>query len=157
MRSDWIAFARTLTGPVLLPGTSAYTSAKHVFDLRYDGSTPVAVVQVASQSDIQKSMAFAARYGLQVTARSGGHSYVGASAANGTMVLDTRHYAGISYNAASTTTTVFSGANLYAVHSALAAHGRSIPTGTCPTVGTPGLTLGGGLGVDSRAYGALRN
>ena len=45
------------------------------------------------------------------------------------------------------------GAKLYPVHSTLAAHGRTIPTGTCPTVGAAGLTLGGGLGIASRQYG----
>ncbi|WP_443033321.1 BBE domain-containing protein [Streptomyces sp. CS62] len=36
----------------------------------------------------------------------------------------------------------------------LAARGLGIPTGLCPTVGIAGLTLGGGLGPSSRAYGA---
>ena len=49
--------------------------------------------------------------------------------------------------------TVGAGARLYDVHAALARHGRSIPTGTCPTVGAAGLALGGGLGVDSREHG----
>src|SRR5437016_3580454 len=34
-----------------------------------------------------------------------------------------------------------------------AAHGRAVPGGSCPTVGIAGLTLGGGVGVVSRAYG----
>ncbi|KNX37094.1 FAD-dependent oxidoreductase [Luteipulveratus halotolerans] len=151
--ADWTAFARTLSGPVFLPGTSSYSSAKLLFDTRYDGSSPAAVVQVRSQADIQKSMAFATRYGLKVAPRSGGHSYIGASAANGTLVLDTRQYAAVVNNSAAGTATVYSGAGLYAVHSTLAAAGRTIPTGTCPTVGAAGLTLGGGLGVESRQWG----
>lgn len=151
-RADWIAFAKTLTGPLFLPGTWQYNSSKLIFDTRYDNSTPAAVAQVAGQGDIQKCMTFAGRYGLQVSPRSGGHSYVGASAANGTLVLDTRHYAWITYNA-DTTVSVFSGANLYDVHRTVIAHGRDVPTGTCPTVGAAGLTLGGGLGIDSRKYG----
>ncbi|AKU16978.1 FAD-dependent oxidoreductase [Luteipulveratus mongoliensis] len=151
--ADWTAFARTLNGSVFLPGSSQYASTKLLFSTRYDGSTPAAVVQVASQGDIQKSMAFATRYGLKVAARSGGHSYIGASAANGTMVLDTRHYAWVTYNASNQTAQVFSGAGLYTVHNTLAAHGRTIPTGTCPTVGAAGLTMGGGLGVESRQWG----
>lgn len=152
-RADWIAFAKTLTGPVLLPGSTAYAAAKQLFDTRYDGSAPAAIVQVASQSDVQKSMAFATRYAMQVSARGGGHSYVGASAANGTLVLDTRHYAAVKYNAATQIATVYSGAGLYNVHATLASYGRTIPTGTCPTVGAAGLTLGGGVGIESRAVG----
>ncbi|MDF8266218.1 FAD-binding oxidoreductase [Luteipulveratus flavus] len=152
-RDDWIAFARTMDGAVLLPGSTQYASAKLLFDTRYDGASPAAVVQVRSQADVQRSMVFAGRYGLKVAPRSGGHSYIGASAANGTMVLDTRQYASVSYNASDGTALVFSGAGLYTVHSTLAARGRTIPTGTCPTVGAAGLTLGGGLGVESRQWG----
>lgn len=153
IKADWVALAATLNGPVYLPGTTAYTSAKLLFSTRYDGSTPAAVIQVASQLDIQKCLAFAARYALRVAPRSGGHSYTGASAANGTMVLDMRRYAGTTYNASTQTAQVYSGAGLYNVHNTLAAFGRTIPTGTCPTVGAAGLTLGGGLGVESRQYG----
>lgn len=152
-RADWVAFAKQLTGPVFLPGTTQYVSAKQLFNPAYDGSSPAAVAQVASVGDVQKAVDFARRFGLRVTARSGGHSYVGASAANGTLVLDCRHLAGISYAAGTQLATVGAGANLYAVHRSLATHGRTIPTGTCPTVGVAGLTLGGGLGVESRSMG----
>ncbi|HWD08781.1 MAG TPA: BBE domain-containing protein, partial [Actinomycetota bacterium] len=39
------------------------------------------------------------------------------------------------------------------VYSGLAAAGRAIPGGSCPTVGIAGLTLGGGVGVLTRQYG----
>jgi FAD/FMN-containing dehydrogenase len=42
---------------------------------------------------------------------------------------------------------------LNSVQTALTARGRSIPTGSCPTVGVAGLTLGGGLGADARQWG----
>lgn len=42
-----------------------------------------------------------------------------------------------------------------AMHQVLAAAGRGIPTGTCPTVGVAGHALGGGLGANSRHAGLL--
>jgi len=39
---------------------------------------------------VQKAMAFAAAHNLKVAPRSGGHSYIGASTANGAMVFDLR-------------------------------------------------------------------
>jgi FAD/FMN-containing dehydrogenase len=45
--------------------------------------------------------------------------------------------------------------SLYALHQALAAAGRGIPTGTCPSVGTAGHALGGGLGAQSRHAGLM--
>jgi FAD/FMN-containing dehydrogenase len=44
---------------------------------------------------------------------------------------------------------------LYEIHEALAAAGRGIPTGTCPSVGAAGHALGGGLGAQSRHAGLL--
>ena len=52
-----------------------------------------------------------------------------------------------------TTATVAAGTRLVDLYNSLAAHGRAIPGGSCPTVGISGLTLGGGIGVVARAYG----
>lgn len=49
--------------------------------------------------------------------------------------------------------TIGAGAQLIDVYRGLARHGRTVPGGSCPTVGISGLTLGGGHGVTSRAYG----
>ncbi|NNG40970.1 FAD-binding protein [Flexivirga sp. ID2601S] len=152
-RADWVAFARTVAGPVYLPGTASYTTGKQLFDRRFDGSTPAAVMVVQRSADIGRAMAFTRRFGMQVTARSGGHSYVGASAAARTLVLDLRPLRSVSYDPSSGTVLVGAGAGLFDVKRQLAARGRALPTGTCPTVGVSGLTLGGGLGVESRAHG----
>ncbi|MEU8570182.1 FAD-binding oxidoreductase [Streptomyces pathocidini] len=49
--------------------------------------------------------------------------------------------------------TVGAGTKLATVYAALGAQGVTLPGGTCPSVGVSGLTLGGGHGVVSRAYG----
>ena len=52
------------------------------------------------------------------------------------------------------TAAVGAGAKLIDVYRALGRQGRHrSPAGSCPTVGVSGLTLGGGHGVASRAYG----
>lgn len=150
---DWVSFAHSVKGPVDLPASSAYGRAKLVFDTRFDSNKPAAVMVVERIADIARAMRFAQRFDLQVSARGGGHSYVGASAANGTLVLDLRALHSISYDAHTSTVDVASGASLYDVKAHLAPYGRGLPTGTCPTVGAAGLTLGGGLGVESRAHG----
>ena len=149
---DWTALDRAVSGPVYRPGSSGYGSSKLIFNTRYDGATPLAVVRPVAQADIQQTVAFARRYGLKISPRSGGHSYVGASAASGTIVLDLR---GMAWGPTITGTSaqVFTGSTLYPVKAALAARGLAIPTGTCPTVGVTGLTTGGGIGVESRRWG----
>ena len=141
---------------MIQPNAPQFGSAKAVFNTNYNGLTPAAVVTPTSVADVQKAMAFAAANNLKVAPRGGGHSYVGASTANGTMVLDLRQLpGGVDYDAATGQVTVTPATSLYAMHQVLAAAGRGIPTGTCPSVGAAGHALGGGLGAHSRHAGLM--
>jgi FAD/FMN-containing dehydrogenase len=151
---DWSALAGTLDGHVILPADPQFGSAKGVFNTRFADSAPVAVVAAGSPGDVSKAVAFAAAHAIKIAPRSGGHSYIGASATSGAMVIDLRGLPRtIDYDAGSGLVTVAAAVDLDAVQSALAEHGQSIPTGSCPSVGVAGLTLGGGLGPDARRYG----
>lgn len=155
--SGWEALSSALGGKVLQPDDGPqFATAKQVFNTNYNGYTPAVIVTPTSQLDVQKAMAFAAANNLKVAPRGGGHSYVGASTANGAMVLDLRQLPGdINYDATTGRVTVTPATGLYAMHQVLAAAGRGIPTGTCPTVGVAGHALGGGLGANSRHAGLL--
>ncbi|GAA4536061.1 FAD-dependent oxidoreductase [Mycobacterium paraffinicum] len=154
--TGWEGLSTAIGGQVLLPDNGAFGSAKQVFNTNYNGSTPAAIVTPTSPADVQKAMAFAAAHNLKVAPRSGGHSYIGASTANGVMVLDLRQLpGGINYDAGTGSVTVTPATSLYAIHQTLAGAGRGIPTGTCPSVGASGHALGGGLGANSRHAGLL--
>lgn len=154
--TGWQGLSGAIGGHVTLPDEGQFAAAKQVFNTNYNGSTPAAVVTVTSPSDVQHAMAFATANNLKVAPRAGGHSYVGASTANGAMVLDLRGLpGGIDYDAATGLVTVTPATDLYDLHQALAAAGRGIPTGTCPTVGVAGHALGGGLGAQSRHAGLM--
>ncbi|MGH3967264.1 MAG: FAD-binding oxidoreductase, partial [Mycobacterium sp.] len=155
--SGWEGLSTAIGGQVIRPDNGAqFATAKQVFNTNYNGSTPAAVVVPTSAADVQRALAFAAAQHLKVAPRAGGHSYVGASTANGTMVLDLRQLPGeINYDATTGQVTVTPATDLYAIHQALAAAGRGIPTGTCPSVGAAGHALGGGLGANSRHAGLL--
>lgn len=140
-------------GTVFRPGNRGYPSAVATFDPRRDTLQPLAVVQVVSDADVQATLAFAERYGLPVRPRSGGHSYVGASTGNKVLVVDTAKLNAVHLDASLRTVQVGAGALLGAVHNTLDSHNRTIPTGTCPTVGVTGLALGGGIGAESRLFG----
>ncbi|ORX08197.1 oxidoreductase [Mycobacterium triplex] len=151
--AGWNGLASTIGGSVLLPASGTqFASSKQVFNSFYNNATPAAVVAVSSQADVQKAVAFAAANKLKVAPRGGGHSYIGASTADGTMVLDLRGLPG-GANLDGGNVTVTPATTLWAVHQACAGAGRGVPTGSCPTVGVAGLTLGGGIGNDSRHAG----
>ena len=150
----WNSLDDAIDGTVVLPSNNQYASAKAVFNARFAGSTPVAVVIVKSTDDVRKAVAFAADNGIQVAPRSGGHSYIGASTASGAMVIDLRQFPrGLTVHDEPVLATISPAADLDSVQTELAAGGRSIPSGSCPSVGVGGLTLGGGLGADARSAG----
>ena len=147
---DWSALDRKLSGRLLRPDDSGYQAAVRTFDPRRDNQRPLAVIRAADAGDIADSLTFASDHGLSPRPRSGGHSYVGASTGNGVLVIDCASLDTISYDAARRQVTVGAGVRLGDLHRVLDRHGRTVPTGTCPTVGAAGLTLGGGIGTETR-------
>jgi hypothetical protein len=109
-------------------------------------------VQCASVADVQNAIEFAQTKSVPLAARSGGHSYAGYSTPNQGLVVDVRAMNSVTVNADGTAV-VGAGARLFDVYSAVAAAGRCIPAGSCPTVGVAGVTMGGGIGVLARQYG----
>ncbi|HEY5335031.1 MAG TPA: FAD-binding oxidoreductase, partial [Mycobacteriales bacterium] len=147
---DWDALRRKLSGTLRVPGDTGYAATYQLFNRRFDGIQPAGVVSARSVADVQAAVAFARAHGLPVTARSGGHSYVGASTNRG-VVVDLRPLSSIGVSG--TGATIGTGAALVDVYAQLAAGGVSVPAGSCPAVGLAGLALGGGQGVVSRQYG----
>jgi FAD/FMN-containing dehydrogenase len=113
---DWSALDDSIEGQVILPSSADYAAAKNLFNSRFDNSTPAAVVTVKSADDVQKAVAFAAKKGVKVASRSGGHSYIGASAANSAMVIDLRQLpGGITYDDGSGLAAISAAADLDSV------------------------------------------
>jgi FAD/FMN-containing dehydrogenase len=146
----WDGLQGVLGGEVVVPGSAAYDLGRRPFNGRYDDRRPQALVRCASPEDVAETLAFTTRHGLPIALRSGGHCFAGHSSTSG-VVVDVSPMAGVSVSGGQAT--VGAGARLGDVYDALAAHDRTIPGGTCPTVGIAGLTLGGGLGVLGRTYG----
>ncbi|MDX6665863.1 MAG: hypothetical protein QOG68_2069, partial [Solirubrobacteraceae bacterium] len=147
-----VALTAALRGPVLLPGSAAYERARLVFNARYDGVHPAAVAQPLDARDLAAALRVAHTRGIAVRIRAGGHSYIGASTVAGGVILDLRRLRGIQMLADGS---VLAGAGLRQIEllRALAARGRAVVHGSCPTVGVAGFTLGGGYGFGARRYG----
>jgi FAD/FMN-containing dehydrogenase len=148
---NWNSFSRSLNGRLFMPSISGYPAAHQLFNPRWDSVQPAAVVKAANATDVQKAINFARANKLVMVPKGGGHSYVGASTISKGLMVDLGAIGGMSYS--NGVLTVGAGARLYDVHAFLDKYGRSLPTGTCPTVGVVGLTLGGGIGIHTRAFG----
>ncbi|MFF5981300.1 FAD-binding oxidoreductase [Streptomyces olindensis] len=149
--ADWSALARDLDGPLVRPGDTSWPTARQLYNTRFDNLKPAAVAYVAHPDDIRTALSYARGHALRVAIRNGGHSYAGWSSGDGRLVIDVSKLDRV--RASGSTAVIGAGAKLIDVYRALAAKGVTIPAGSCPTVGISGLTLGGGHGVVSRAYG----
>lgn len=139
-------------GPVLTSGPG-YRRARAVYNQRFAGIRPEAVVQPLDTRDVQAVVRWAERFGVRLVARSGGHSYAGYSTVRNGVVVDLRRLRGIRVRGGARRAGVGAGAQLIDVYAALARRGGTIPAGTCPSVGVGGLALGGGYGLASRKLG----
>ncbi len=145
--------ARRVRGPVVRPGSPAYAGAARVYNLRFDGARPDAVVEPLDSRDVQAVLRWADRHDVRVAARSGGHSYAGYSTVDEGVVVDLRRLRGISVDRGGRRASIGAGAHMIEVSDALGRHGGAVPGGSCPTVGFGGLALGGGYGLAARAFG----
>jgi FAD/FMN-containing dehydrogenase len=149
--ADWEALRSALsTHQLIQPGQPSYPAAKELYDPRFDDMNPAGIAYCATAPDVSACVTFVRKFAMPVAARSGGHSYAGWSSTTGLIVDVT---AMNSFQAAGGSVQVGTGLQLIDMYNQLAAAGLAVPGGTCATVGVAGLTLGGGIGVLSRAYG----
>jgi FAD/FMN-containing dehydrogenase len=150
-RAQVRALRAAVRGRVLTPGDGGYSTARLVFNRRYDGVRPPAVVEVRDRADVQAVIRWADRFDVPLVARSGGHAYNGASTSNTAVVVDLDRLSAVRLEDG--VATIGPGARLIDVYAKLAGHGATVPAGSCPTVRLGGLATGGGMGLAGRALG----
>jgi FAD/FMN-containing dehydrogenase len=149
---DYVGLKRALKGSLLRPGDSAYAAAAKPYNSALGVRKPAAIAKVANTDDVRTCVKRVRGHGVPLAARAGGHSYAGFSTPNNGVVVDLAALNGITVKTDGTAV-VGAGVKLIDLYAALAAHGRALPAGSCPTVGVAGSTLGGGIGVVARTYG----
>ncbi|WP_141577894.1 FAD-binding oxidoreductase [Actinomadura sp. WMMA1423] len=148
--ADWNALERGLDGRLVRPSDGSYKEARRLYIPRYDRVRPAGIAYCETPQDVSECLAFATVKRMPVAVRCGGHSYAGWSTGTG-LVIDVSPMDAVKRDG--DRADVGAGTRLIDLYDELAGKGVSVPSGTCPTVGVAGLTLGGGLGVTSRAYG----
>jgi FAD/FMN-containing dehydrogenase len=148
------ALDRELRGDVVGRGASGYDSARLLRNTRFDGIRPLAVAYCETAEDVARCVRWGTRNRVRLAARSGGHSYAGYSSVADGLVVDVSRMKAVTVAADGKTGTIGAGAQLGTVYERLwNARRVTIPAGSCATVGIAGLTLGGGHGFTSRAFG----
>lgn len=151
--ADWGRLATSLHGKLLRPDGSGYTDAARLYNPRFDGlAPPAAIARCADAADVQSCVRFAADTRTPFAVRAGGHSYGAWSTSTG-LVVDLSPVKAVTVDTAAGTARIGAGARLIDVYAALAAKNVALAAGSCPSVGFSGLTLGGGVGVLTRAWG----
>ncbi len=143
--------ARDIEGTVVTPASPAYRRDKVLVDSRFDGTHPRAIVYCESAADVEKTVRWARKHAIHLVPRCGGHSYAGYSTTSTGVVVDVSRMHRVHLRDG--VATVGAGARLIDVYAPLAAHGHTIPAGSCPTVGIAGHAQGGGVGYAGRKLG----
>lgn len=144
---------QAIRGQVIKPGSPQFPVAAHVYNERFDHVRPSLVARPVDTADVAAAVGWADAKDVPLRARSGGHSYAGYSTFSKGVVLDLRNVSGVKVDTGAQTATIGAGAQLIDVYTTLAAHGMTIPAGSCPSVGIGGHALGGGMGLAGRAFG----
>ncbi|KAL4863969.1 hypothetical protein BDV12DRAFT_206079 [Aspergillus spectabilis] len=111
------------------------------------------VIQPTEEQDIVTALKWSQEHKIDLAVKCGGHSVSGTSSSAGGLVIDLSRLNSVSVNTTDKTVTVGGGATWKDVDEAAAEYGLAAVGGTVNHTGVGGLTLGGGYGWLSGAYG----
>ena len=137
-------------GPLHLPGEAAYDAQRATWSGSID-PRPAVVAEAVTPSDVRAAVLIAQAHGLPFAVQSTGHgTHV---ACDGGLLLKTSQMAEVLVDPDRRIARVGPGALWGDVIAAAAPCGLAPVTGSSPTVGVAGFTLGGGVGWLSRKLG----
>jgi FAD/FMN-containing dehydrogenase len=144
--------ATGLRGTLSFPGEARYDEARTVWNAMID-RRPAAIVHAAATSDVIQTVRLAARHGLLLSVRGGGHNIAGSAVCDGGLMLDLTSMRSVEVDPQTRTARVEPGARLSDFDREAQAFGLATPLGINSTTGVAGLTVGGGFGWLSRKHG----
>jgi FAD/FMN-containing dehydrogenase len=139
-----------ITGDIWLPGNSEYDNQRRVVNPALD-PRPSAVVEACGVADVQAVVRWARDEDLGLAIQSTGHGTH--LAARGGLLLKTSRMATVLVDPERRVARVGAGATWGQVLAAAAPFGLAPLSGSSPSVGVAGYTLGGGVGWLSRLHG----
>lgn len=145
-------FKSSIRGQVILKGGPAYEDERKVYNGMIDRK-PAAIVKCRDIADVIACVNFGRDNGILTAIRAGGHNAGGLGLCDDGMVIDLSLMKGIRVDLKANTVRAEGGVFLGDLDHATQPFGKAVPSGILSTTGISGLTLGGGVGHLSRAYG----
>jgi FAD/FMN-containing dehydrogenase len=145
-----------ISGEVFVPGKAGYDEARQAWNLAAD-QRPAVVVLAESADDVAQAVGYASTHELRVAPQGTGHEAAALEPLNEAMLLRTSRMRGVHIDPGTGTARAEAGALWRDVTVPAAEHGLAALSGSSPTVGVAGYTLGGGLGWLARRHGLAAN
>jgi FAD/FMN-containing dehydrogenase len=128
-----------------------YQELNQGFNKRFN-KKPQVIALCKNTEGVSEAVKYAIQNDLQISVKSGGHSFEAFSSNEGGLVINLS-LLNMVVGLEDDRIIAQSGCTLSSLYDAILPHKRIIPAGSCGTVGIGGLTLGGGYGFFSRKYG----
>src|SRR5262245_26978117 len=144
--------ASAVKGRVVEAGAPDYDEARALYNAMID-KRPAAIAYCVDEDDVAAAVRYGTEHGLRIAVRCGGHNGGGLGSVDDGLVIDLSPMKQIVVDAPAKVARVQGGALLKEVLEATHQYGLTLPVGIIGTTGVGGLTLGGGVGHLTRAFG----
>ncbi len=146
------AFAKGLSGRLLLPGEPGYDEARTIWNRMID-KRPALIARCAGADDVVAAIGFAREHELLISVKGGGHNVTGNAVCAGGLMLDLSPMKDARVDPARRVMTAGAGLTWGELDAATQRHGLATTGGIITSTGVAGLTLGGGHGWLMRKHG----
>jgi len=147
-----IELGGSFAGQLIGPDDAQYDEARVLFNAMID-KRPALVAKCASPADVAAAIGFARKHDLPLAVCGGAHNGGGLGSVDDGVVANLSLLKEITVDPEKRTVRVGGGCVWKEVDAATHEHGLAVPCGIIGTTGVGGLTLGGGSGHLTRAYG----
>ncbi len=141
-----------LTGKIITREDRDYNESIKAWN-RAINKHPFIIVYCYTEEDVINAIKWSRENSKEIRVRSGAHSYEGYSTGDDVVVIDVSNINYIDINEEKGYVKIGGGVRNREAYEALGKKGYPFPGGGCPTVGVPGLILGGGWGYSARYLG----
>lgn len=141
-----------LTGKIITKDSSDYSESIKAWNRAIE-KYPLVIIYCYNENDVINAIKWSRENSKEIRVRSGAHSYEGYSTGDDVVIIDVSNINEININEEKGYVNIGGGVRNREAYEALGQKGYVFPGGGCPTVGVPGLVLGGGWGYSARYLG----